>query len=132
MGTLLVELNGQRARVVPWMRRVVDVRSSTPRAAGRRLGGLEENTARPLGVAVEGQHPLLQLVEGLGQAEQAPDEWDARFELGVATLIKALHASAPPPRHSQVAVDLLDWAEGLQRDGQSRLESLGRQRLRVA
>lgn len=76
------------------------------------------------------QHPLLKAISG-GQPAEDISEWDARFEQNVAIIIRQLHELAPPPRPSQVARDLLEWAADLEADGQSRLESLGLPHLRA-
>lgn len=80
---------------------------------------------------MDGQHPLLKVVEGIGKAEDGVDEWSARFMLGVGVLIRELHSSCPPPGRSRVAQDLLDWADALEADGRSRLELLGRPHLQA-
>ena len=74
---------------------------------------------------MEGQHPLLKVVEGIGEPEQTQDEWEGRFMLGVAVLVKQLHAANPPQQLSRVGADLLEWADRLEAHGRSRLESLG-------
>lgn len=71
------------------------------------------------------QHPLLKVVQGADDAEESVTEWDARFELNVALLIRQLHASDPPSRPSVVSSDLLEWADLLEADGRLRLGDLG-------
>jgi hypothetical protein len=65
------------------------------------------------------QHPIIHLLQG--GASVSVLEWEADLERRVASFIERHLLTSPPPGPSQVAVDLGEWAEGLECDARSRL-----------
>lgn len=59
-------------------------------------------------------------------------EWDARFELWLATAITGHLADQPPPPDSAIAEDARHWAHRLATDGRVRLAAQAGRLLRVA
>lgn len=62
---------------------------------------------------------------------ESPELWDARTEIDIAVFIRLQLSRHPAPAESQVAADLLRWAEALERDGRARLTAAGVHPLRA-
>jgi hypothetical protein len=95
------------------------------------LPNADPNTRSPfLSSAREMNRPLLTTHDGGGA--DAAAAWDARAELDLSIMIDRYLSENPPPKASQLQLDLRELVSLLRFDGEARLAELGVPPLRVA